>query len=209
MFYNQCGRCGERWEIGTARTCKCEATPVQEPVEMREVLVKIARFLDVVRVYAQDIQPKNELETDKPLHWKARELQDEVIRLLDTTPPAQPAAVQDWKDRLIAQHEETILWQAKRIAELTDQQPAQPAALSLEDSLKVTKVCCGDYANCHAPCTPRGRWQAQPAAWVGLTDEEIDKAWRDADCTKPWDFHRIDVSRAIEAKLREKNGSAA
>jgi hypothetical protein len=69
--------------------------PVQEPVEMREVLVKIARFLGVVRVYAQDIQPKNELETDKPLHWKARELQDEVIRLLDTTPQAQPAPVQE------------------------------------------------------------------------------------------------------------------
>jgi hypothetical protein len=46
----------------------------------------------------------------------------------------------------------------------------------------------------------------QPTGWVDLTDAEIDKAWRDADCTKPWDFHRIDVSRAIEAKLREKNG---
>jgi hypothetical protein len=63
-------------------------TPVQEPVATREVLVKIARFLGVVRVYAQDIQPKHELETDKPLHWKARELQDEVIKLIDTTPPA-------------------------------------------------------------------------------------------------------------------------
>jgi hypothetical protein len=62
--------------------------PVQESVAMREVLVKIARFLGVVRVYAQDIKPKQELETDKPLHWKARELQDEVIRLLDNTPPA-------------------------------------------------------------------------------------------------------------------------
>ena len=30
------------------------------------------------------------------------------------------------KDRLIAQHEETILWQAKRIAELLDA-PQQPA----------------------------------------------------------------------------------
>ncbi len=60
----------------------------KEPVAMREVLVKIARFLGVVRVYAQDIKPKHELETDKPLHWKARELQDEVISLLGTTPPA-------------------------------------------------------------------------------------------------------------------------
>jgi hypothetical protein len=63
-----------------------QPAPVQEPVA--EVLVKVARFLGVVRVYAQDIQPKHELETDKPLHWKARELQDEVIKLIDTTPPA-------------------------------------------------------------------------------------------------------------------------
>ena len=29
----------------------------------------------------------------------------------------------DWKDRLIEQQEETILWQAKRISELLDRQP--------------------------------------------------------------------------------------
>jgi len=61
----------------------------QEPVAMREVLVRIAHFLGIVRIYAQDIKPKHELETDKPMHWKARELQGEVINLLDTTPPAQ------------------------------------------------------------------------------------------------------------------------
>ena len=87
--------------------------PVQEPVEMREVLVKIARFLNVVQVYAQDIPPKNEIETDKPLHWKARELQDEVIRRLDTTPPAQPAAWvgltdDDWQQ--IADETDYIIW---------------------------------------------------------------------------------------------------
>ena len=36
----------------------------------------------------------------------------------------QPAQQDDWKDRLIAQYQETILWQAKRIAELREQ-PAQ------------------------------------------------------------------------------------
>jgi DNA-binding TFAR19-related protein (PDSD5 family) len=56
-----------------------------------KLLVKIAQFLGVVRVYAQDIRPKHELETDKPLHWQARELQDEVIRMLDATSPAQIA----------------------------------------------------------------------------------------------------------------------
>jgi len=41
--------------------------------------------------------------------------------------------------------------------------------------------------------------------WGGLTDEEIDKAWRSVDYTVPWDQHRIDIARAIEAKLKEKN----
>ena len=41
--------------------------------------------------------------------------------------------------------------------------------------------------------------------WVGLTDEEIDKAWRSVDYTVPWDQHRIDIARAIEAKLKDKN----
>jgi hypothetical protein len=41
--------------------------------------------------------------------------------------------------------------------------------------------------------------------WVGLTDEEIDKAWRSCDYTVPWEQHRIDLAKAIEAKLKEKN----
>ena len=30
MFYGQCWKCGERWELGTASTCKC---PDEEPVK--------------------------------------------------------------------------------------------------------------------------------------------------------------------------------
>jgi hypothetical protein len=43
--------------------------------------------------------------------------------------------------------------------------------------------------------------------WVGLTDEEIDKAWRSVDYTVPWEQHRIDIAKAIEAKLKEKNNA--
>jgi hypothetical protein len=32
-----------------------------------------------------------------------------------------------------------------------------------------------------------------------LTDEQIDKAWRSVDYTVPWEQHRIDIARAIEA----------
>ena len=41
--------------------------------------------------------------------------------------------------------------------------------------------------------------------WVGLTDEEIDKTWRSVDHTIPYAQFRIDVAKAIEAKLKEKN----
>ena len=42
--------------------------------------------------------------------------------------------------------------------------------------------------------------------WVGLTYEELDQAWRSLDYTVSWEQHRIDIARAIEAKLKEKNG---
>ena len=45
----------------------------------------------------------------------------------------------------------------------------------------------------------------QQRTWVGLTDEEIDKAWRSVDHTIPYAQFRIDVARAIETKLRSKN----
>ena len=41
--------------------------------------------------------------------------------------------------------------------------------------------------------------------WIGLTDEEIDIAWRSVDYTVPYTQFRIDVAKAIEAKLRSKN----
>jgi hypothetical protein len=41
--------------------------------------------------------------------------------------------------------------------------------------------------------------------WVGLTEEEIDKAWRSVDYTVPWEQHRIDIARALEAALKERN----
>jgi hypothetical protein len=41
--------------------------------------------------------------------------------------------------------------------------------------------------------------------WVGLTDEELEQAWRSLDYTVSWEQHRIDIARVIEAKLKEKN----
>ena len=41
--------------------------------------------------------------------------------------------------------------------------------------------------------------------WIDLTDQEIDAAWRSVDYTVAYSQFRIDVARAIEAKLKEKN----
>jgi hypothetical protein len=41
--------------------------------------------------------------------------------------------------------------------------------------------------------------------WVELTEEEIDATWRSVAYTVPYRQFRIDIARAIEAKLREKN----
>ena len=41
--------------------------------------------------------------------------------------------------------------------------------------------------------------RAAPPQRKPLTDEEIDKAWRSCDYTVPWEQHRIDIARAIEA----------
>ena len=48
--------------------------------------------------------------------------------------------------------------------------------------------------------------EAQQREWVGLTDKEIDTAWRSVDYTVSYEQFRIDIARAIEAKLKEKNG---
>jgi hypothetical protein len=81
--------------------------------------------------------------------------------------------------------------------------PAQP--LSLEDSLAVAKPCCGEYASCNRPCTPRGRWEAQQSQ-QSLTDDEIIKL-ADYHTTyqieSPSTSGMIDFARAIEAKLKK------
>jgi hypothetical protein len=47
---------------------------------------------------------------------------------------------------------------------------------------------------------------AQPAAWVGLTDEEKEAIYRQADAEN---WHDQPLLEAVEAKLRKKNGGAA
>jgi hypothetical protein len=48
-----------------------------------------------------------------------------------------------------------------------------------------------------------GQWP-KPKEWVGLTDEEMNKLRHLVDWTVPLDIKKF--ARAIEAKLKEKNG---
>jgi hypothetical protein len=41
--------------------------------------------------------------------------------------------------------------------------------------------------------------------WIGLTDEEIDIAWRSVDYTQTYENFRIAVAKAVEKMLRAKN----
>ena len=71
---------------------------------------------------------------------------------------------------------------------------AQPEQMHIEKNMTLA---CPSYL--HDYTTPPQR------TWVGLTDEEIDIAWRSVDHTIPYAQFRIDVAKAIEAKLKEKN----
>ena len=42
--------------------------------------------------------------------------------------------------------------------------------------------------------------------WVGLTDEERNKLWRDVVKWRDPSHDDVDLMKAIEAKLKEKNG---
>jgi hypothetical protein len=108
----------------------------------------------------------------------------------DTTPPAaQPAPVQEFVDgcacRWNSEDDRVVTCERHEgwlevIAEWADR------ARSAEAKLKAIP-----------PAAQR--------QWVGLTDEELDQAWQSLDYTVSWAQHRIDIARAIEAKLKERN----
>jgi hypothetical protein len=49
------------------------------------------------------------------------------------------------------------------------------------------------------------RLYVAPKQWVGLTDDEIDAAWRSVDYTVAYEQFRIDVARAVEQRLKKRN----
>ena len=84
--------------------------------------------------------------------------------------------------------------------EFNDAERESKFRMALIEGLEHAKPCCGEYTTCMRACTPRGRFLGARDAkreWVGLTDEEMQDLWDR--------YAHMEMMRAIEAKLREKN----
>ena len=97
----------------------------------------------------------------------------------------QPAQRDDWKDHLIAQHEETILWQAKRIAELME----QPAHEQHFDHKAAANAALRDAQNrsyqvakSTQPAPATELREQEPVAWIEHNDETSEPC---PSCGKP------------------------
>jgi hypothetical protein len=104
--------------------------------------------------------------------------------------------------KLVAQHERSWEKFCDSHCVWTDHHP--DCKLAKDEPVSQPKVRTGNCLRVGV-CASEGHKIQPQRTWVGLTDEEIDKAWRSVDYTVPWDQHRIDIARAIEAKLKEKN----
>ena len=65
------------------------------------------------------------------------------------------------------------------------------------DSLYDALACLNEEISKPMPMAPE---------WQTLTEQEIDTTWRSVDYKVPYGRFRIDIARAIESKLKEKNG---
>jgi len=185
MFYRQCGKCGERWEFGTASTCKCKDAQQQKPVQELMQKAYLAGFLasgDGYNGQCPFDQCGQQVESDEDC---CIDRDDALRQLLE-----QPEPVQEPDAEFMHEPDVEVLRQQMkgRAQFLRDRGEVKtPQLLEIASEL----------------ITP----PAQPAAWVGLTDEDIAEAGQlnvEGPRMLPYAF-----ARAIEAKLREKNGGAA
>lgn len=64
------------------------------------------------------------------------------------------------------------------------------------DSLHDALCCITEQMRKPMPMAPK---------WQSLTEQEIDTTWRSVDYKVPYGRFRIDIARAIESKIKEKN----
>ncbi len=93
--------------------------------------------------------------------------------------------------------------QAKRLYEAVERLALQAG----EDTDETIDWLCGEHggmAKLFEKFFSPAKTMPQPAAWVGLTDEEANELWESTDSQDDWE-----LLKRVEAKLREKNGGQA
>ena len=59
MFYGQCWKCGERWALGTASTCKClDETPQRTWVGLTDEEIQYCVELKNPEAIAEEVEAK-------------------------------------------------------------------------------------------------------------------------------------------------------
>lgn len=78
MFYGQCWKCGERWEIGTAPTCKCQEE--SEPYKFTD------NHIEVLRLSKDGIWANPDISVDEAaklvlaaMEWNIKVLVDKAV----------------------------------------------------------------------------------------------------------------------------------
>jgi hypothetical protein len=126
-----------------------------------------------------------------------------LARVLGMVQAAQPAMTDADLYANVAYSAGFVEGERAAIVAQSAPQRAQPVAQPFpEADLTGVSVCCGEYARCGRPCTPRGRWQAEQAQPVRepLTDDTIkglsEDIWGcEIDYQHTWE---IEFARAIE-----------
>ena len=78
MFYGQCWKCGERWELGTASTCTCE--PEQLNTYEDDEFNRIEMESRVRQEYVRQQMKKLQDEIPAAIPFVTQEDWEEIIR---------------------------------------------------------------------------------------------------------------------------------
>ena len=166
---------------------------------------------EVMKLALEALEDK---QSDDPYPYSLEIKAINALREALAEQPAQQEPEQqepDWKDRLIAQHEETILWQAKRIAELLDasQPPAQQEPVAWRYDLKRGGSFEGvstEYSRVKLSIgenwTPLYTSPPAQRTWANLPDEEIKILWIQYRSALP---RYLCFAKALLARSKEKN----
>lgn len=188
MFYRQCGECNERWEIGTASTCKCPDER-NEPVTWKMG----ASGLGGIGVLVSPA-PQQEAK-DEPVKLR----RGDILRCIETDELCTVWATSTSGKTLVKwKGNDFSSYTAEQIGELfwlepkeKDEPYALEASMFSNDRMKVD------------PVTGNVSIGTPQRTWVGLTQDELNMI---GDRMIMWNSHSLaDIYVAIEAKLKEKN----